>query len=388
MSDGLSFALAQFSEVAEFTNGYAFGPAEWGTSGLPIIRIQQLLNPAAESDSCEEAIGDRYLINTGDLVMSWGGTIAVVRWDRGPAWLNQHLFRVDPKPGVDDAFLEHVLDFSLVGLESAAHGTTMKHIKRGDLLQYEVSLPPLDEQRRIAKILDTIDETIQATERVVAKLEVGRQGLLDDLLGRIERHEHLGDALDRIDAGWSPTCLERPPAGAEWGVLKVSSITREEFNPAASKTLPRTLPPRPDLIVRVGDVLTARANGVADLVGRTAFVGHLGGRKLLISDKTLRLVPGRRLSPLYLTYCMQHEMVRSQVRGLVSGSTGQGNISQAELRSLRLAIPPRRDQHAIEAAVTSVDDRLHTERSTLSKLNTLRDGVISDLLSGRVRTSA
>lgn len=256
------------------------------------------------------------------------------------------------------------------------------------LLTTPLLLPPVEEQRRIAEILDSIDETVQVTKRIIAKLEVSRQGLLDDLLGAIMRHEPLGENLDRIDGGWSPACAERPPSGAEWGVLKVSSITREDFNPAESKTLPRSLPPRPDLIVRVGDVLTARANGVADLVGRTAFVDHLGGRNLLISDKTLRLVPGPNLSPRYLSYCMQHEMVRRQVRGLISGSTGQGNISQAELRSLWVAIPPRHEQHAIESVVASVDGRLMAERHELSKLRSLRGGVAADLLSGRVRTVA
>jgi restriction endonuclease S subunit len=305
-----------------------------------------------------------------------------------PVAFGQDCKALVPAQGIDPKYLLFALEAAedrvLRMVDEASHGTG--RLQTSLLGALTVRVPPLGEQRRIAEILDTIDETTQATGRVIAKVEVARQGLLDDLLGSIEHHERLGDVLDRIDAGWSPTCAERPPTGSEWGVLKVSSITREEFNPAASKTLPPSLPPRPDLIVRVGDVLTARANGVADLVGRTAIVDHLGGRRLLISDKTLRLVPGPRLSPRYLSYCMQHEMVRSQVRGLVSGSTGQGNISQAELRSLRLAIPPRQDQHAIEAAVTSVDDRLHAERSAMSKLQTLRDGIAADLLSGRVRT--
>ena len=47
---------------------------------------------------------------------------------------------------------------------------------------YALPLPPLEEQRRIAEILDTIDETIQATERVIAKRRVLRAGLASDLL--------------------------------------------------------------------------------------------------------------------------------------------------------------------------------------------------------------
>ena len=170
------------SEIADFTNGYGFGPADWGNSGLPIIRIQQLLNTDAVADAFAGSLDAKYRIDTGDLIMAWSGTLAVVRWDRGPAWLNQHLFRVDPKAGVDGAFLRHLLISRLGYLEAESHGTTMRHIKRGDLLKHAVPLPPLEEQRRIAEMLDTIDETIQATERVIAKRRALRAGLAADLL--------------------------------------------------------------------------------------------------------------------------------------------------------------------------------------------------------------
>ncbi len=178
----VGFASVPFSEVADFINGYGFGPADWGKSGLPIIRIQQLLNPDVAADLYGGSLDSRYRIDTGDIVMSWSGTIAVVEWDRGPAWLNQHLFRVDAKAGVEAAFLKHLLNSRLRHLEAASHGTTMKHIKRGDLLKHEVLLPPLEEQRRIAAILDTIGDSIRANEQHCGKLRELRSGLAADLL--------------------------------------------------------------------------------------------------------------------------------------------------------------------------------------------------------------
>ena len=174
------------SEIAAFTNGYGFGPADWGKSGLPIVRIQQLLNTDAAADWFAGLLDAKYRIDTGDLIMSWSGTLAIVRWDRGPAWLNQHLFRVDPRDGVDGAFLRHLLISRLGYLEAASHGTTMRHIKRGDLLKHVVVLPPLREQRRIAEVLDTVDGTIQRYEAELVKLGELRAGVATDLLsGRV-----------------------------------------------------------------------------------------------------------------------------------------------------------------------------------------------------------
>lgn len=65
------------SEIAAFTNGYGFGPEDWGKSGLPIIRIQQLLNTDAVADAFAGSLDTKYRIDTGDLIMSWSGTLGV-----------------------------------------------------------------------------------------------------------------------------------------------------------------------------------------------------------------------------------------------------------------------------------------------------------------------
>src|SRR5690606_17057129 len=105
MRDGLSshegWRNAVLGDVAEFLNGYAFKPSDFTDDGLPVVRIKQLLNPSAPVDRFDGDLGERYLLRNGDLVFSWSGTLAVRRWDRGPAWLNQHLFKVIPAPGVD-----------------------------------------------------------------------------------------------------------------------------------------------------------------------------------------------------------------------------------------------------------------------------------------------
>lgn len=261
-------------------------------------------------------------------------------------------------------------------------------IRYASFASIPILLPSWEEQRRIAEILDAADQSIRAAERVITKLTRIRRGKADHLLNSLPLNSLLATGLKRIDAGWSPSCIDRPPLGREWGVLKVSSVTTEIFDASESKTLPSELRCRPELVTKVGDVLTARANGVADLVARTAIVDDLDDKNLMISDKTLRLVPVPTLSARYLTLCMQHEMVRSQVRRLVAGSTGQGNVSQDELLSLRIAIPDLEQQKKIEQALAAIDARIATEHRYSNKLRQLSRGVAADLLSGRIRTVA
>lgn len=173
-------------EVAKFINGFAFKPSDFNGIGLPVIRIQQLLDSNADTDRYSGQLDSRYRIRQGDVIMSWSGTIAVSRWTRGDAWLNQHLFRVDPLPRVAQEFLYHLLSFSVSRLAAFAHGTTMRHITKTKLDQFQVLVPSLKEQVRIAEILDTIVEAIEVSELHLAKFQRLRSGIATDLLsGRV-----------------------------------------------------------------------------------------------------------------------------------------------------------------------------------------------------------
>lgn len=133
---------APFAELAEYVNGRAFKPTDWGNTGLPIIRIAQITNPNSETDYFDGKVDERHLIDAGDLIFSWSATLAVMRWSKGPAVLNQHLFKVTPSPGVDKDWLQYRLEASIPDLADEAHGTTMKHIRKGALSSQTTLVPP------------------------------------------------------------------------------------------------------------------------------------------------------------------------------------------------------------------------------------------------------
>ena len=71
-----------------------------------------------------------------------------------------------------------------------------------------------------------------------------------------------GEIILYIESGWSPMCEKRPKEGKEWGVLKVSAVTWDRFNPFENKALPISLDPKPEHEVKVGDFLMSRARSV------------------------------------------------------------------------------------------------------------------------------
>ena len=160
----------RLGDVGRFINGRAFKPTEWGESGLPIVRIQNLTNPDAPFNRFNGPANADNLIDTGDIVVSWSATIEARTWVGGLAILNQHIFKAIEQRGVvDRRFFFFLLVAAVDELRKRVHGTTMQHVTRGSFESLSILLPPLLEQWAIAEVLDSIDEAIEATEAVICR---------------------------------------------------------------------------------------------------------------------------------------------------------------------------------------------------------------------------
>lgn len=192
---------------------------------------------------------------------------------------------------------------------------------------------------------------------------------------------NLGEVLDGIDAGWSPACIETPPSPGEWGVLKVSAVTSGHYLAHESKTLPINLRPRPEIEVRAGDILVARANGVADLVGVCAEVRCTPSR-LMLSDKVLRLrTKSGMLEPAFLGFTLKSPSARKQIHSAMSGSSGQKNISQRQIRALIQVLPPLPEQRRIAEVLGTIDEAISQTEQLIQKLKQMKQGLLHDLLT-------
>ena len=147
-------------ELCKLINGRAFKPSEWTTTGLPIIRIQNLNDTTKEFNYFDGEYSERHEVNDGELLFSWSGTpgtsFGAFFWNRGKAVLNQHIFRVLVEPDrVDKDYFRYAMNSRLDRIINQAHGGVgLKHITKGKLEAVTVPLPPLSEQKRIAGILD------------------------------------------------------------------------------------------------------------------------------------------------------------------------------------------------------------------------------------------
>jgi type I restriction enzyme, S subunit len=162
-----------------------------------------------------------------------------------------------------------------------------------------------------------------------------------------------GDVFLFIEAGWSPECKRYPATDGEWGVLKVSAVSWDNFRWDENKALPVDIEPRADLEVVAGDFLISRAN-TSELVAKSVVVKNTRP-KLMISDKVLRVHLPDEADKEFYNYFNNSQLARDYYARTASGtSSSMKNISQVGISLLPVPVPPLQEQKRIVAKVNQL----------------------------------
>lgn len=346
----------------------------------------------------------KFLIQGPGIVVGRKGSVGEVRWSAESFWPIDTAYYAVPKGQTDLRWLFWLL--SNTDLKSLDAATGVPGLNRNDVYTLMTHRPRTEDQRRIAAVLDTVDEAIAKTEAMIAKLKQVRAGLLHDLLTRgLDEHGQLRDPiahpeqfqdspLGRIPSEWEvKTCqsvcqeivvgIVVKPAQyyVEDGVpvLRSANVREEgiqmtdlvfisdESNALLSKS-----------IIRTGNVVTVRTG----YPGTSCVVPpHLDGANcvdLIISRPRAEIVPA------FLALWINSPFGRNQVLR-VQGGLAQQHFNVGELKTLLVAKPDRDEQARIVERIATLDSRISLELETGAKLSLLKSGLMTDLLTGHVR---
>ena len=308
----------------------------------------------------------------------------------GPSWVNNHAHVLRAASGVDQSFLFWSLRNK--DIRQWIAGGTRSKLTRGEMEQIIIKIPALAEQRRIAEILDTIDETIQATERVMAKCRSLRAGLASDLLS--------GRAREASSSGWNTSEMRlRSASGSlatiEWSARRLGEVADILDN--------RRVPVREEDRPR-GSVPYYGANGQQGWIDSALFDEPLillaedGGHFDEFEDRpiayriegpswvnnhahVLRAASG--VDQSFLFWSLRNK----DIRRWIAGGT-RSKLTRGEMEQIELLVPSLEEQRYIAEVLDAIDASIQDNERRRDKLQQLRAGLANDLLSGRVRTVA
>lgn len=364
-------------EVAKFQNGYPFKPAELTGVGLPVVRIKQLLDPSVECDLSDVAVPRNFHVDDGDLIFSWSATLASRIWNRGPAILNQHLFRVIEGAGVERLWLHYVLDHAIDELALKTHGTTMKHVTKKVLQEHQISLPPLPEQRRIVDVMSAVDAQIEALRR---ESEFAKRALEQcrSLVPNGERVP-IGEIIMGIDSGKSVLTAGDLPRSGDPRILKVSAVGSGVFRPSEAKHLSASMPAT--ALVSAGDLLMTRSN-TPDRVGYCALAREVP-EPTYMPDLIWRIrVDTSRCTASYLEQVLASPEMRRHVTATATGtSASMRKINKKNLAAVRVVVPDLADQEVYVEDCRAVSAVAATLSAEAEALRAFRSSLLTALLS-------
>jgi type I restriction enzyme S subunit len=187
-ADGLPKGWKQMpiDEIAEFLNGLAMQkyPPENETDYLPVIKIRELRQGITESsDKASLNIPHQYIVNNGDVLFSWSGSLEVMIWCNGKGGLNQHLFKVTSR-NYPKWFYYFWTKYYLPKFQAIAQdkATTMGHIQRRHLTESIVNVPPNEIINKANQLLNPLLEKMIEVNLQNQTLIQIREGLLPKLM--------------------------------------------------------------------------------------------------------------------------------------------------------------------------------------------------------------
>lgn len=372
--------LMALGDTAEFINGAAFKPTDWASEGLPIIRIQNLTGTGEKFNYTTRQVKATLIVEPGDLLVSWSATLDVYRWAGTRGLLNQHIFKVLPKPGIDPDYLFYALKTTLSELSGKTHGSTMKHVVRGDFESTQVAVPPLPEQHRLVDLLSRAEGIVRLRSEAEKKAAELIPALFNDMFGDPATNpmgwpiSSLGDAIESADYGSSTKASDD---GTGVPLIRMGNVNYEGTLNLTALKFVNLLPKEVEKYrLQQGDILFNRTNS-KDLVGKTGLWSD--SREAIAASYFIRMrVNPSKLHPRYLWVFMNSKYMKRVLFDTARGAIGQANINSKELRAFKIALPPMDLQASFAAKMDQVLS-IQTQQSTATvKAKATFDALLAD----------
>jgi type I restriction enzyme, S subunit len=348
-------------------------------------------------------------VNKGDLIMSICGTIGRPIIIDFPSCIHDGFVQLYDIKNADKEYLYYVLQYHEKDFEGKGQPGTQVNLNTGIVENFEIYYPSLPNQLQIARILSTCDEVIEKTQAAIAKYKAIKQGMLHDLFtrgidiktGKLRpKYEDAPELYKESKLGWVPR---------DWEVCKLGKyIVNNLYGPRFSaqdysengnvRTIrgtdfskdgeilysqaPKAL--LPTILVSThklekGDVVIVTT---ADCGLTAIFNKPKNEVDFIPSAYCVKYRFAKNVNPYFIKYFMATDFAIKLVNKFVRQGT-LGNLPGSDVLKFDMAYPKTEEQNKIAKRLKSIDTKLQTEQIYLLKMQSIKQGLMGDLLSGR-----
>lgn len=302
----------------------------------------------------------------------------------GKAAINEHLFLIRGDEALDNTFLFYLLlsEGGQIQIKRQITGSAQPGLNSNFINYFSFNLPPVPQQKKVAKILSTCDAVIEKTEAAIAKYKAIKQGMMNDLFTR---------GIDLTTGKLRPTPEQAPDLYIDSELGKIPKDWEvEDLESFATIFYGKDYKSNPK-----GDSIPIYGTG-----------GIMGYTSLKLNSGPVVLT-GRKGSinnPLYVEgdfwnvdtiFCIKTDeqtnvkwffnQLKNKDLTKINEATGVPSVSSSALNRLKFSTPDLVEQNEIEKRVSSIETKIQIEKDNLLKHQKIKSGLMQDLLTGKVK---
>jgi type I restriction enzyme S subunit len=342
-----------------------------------------------------------YALRLGDIVIAMDGLVgrsnARITEADLPAYLVQRVARLRAEAMTDQSFLYHLVASASFARHcwSRKTGTTISHISKADIEEFEIPRFGLPAEQRLGRLLDLAERAQQLTDALIAAKREQKRGLMQQLLtGKVRfpgftepwRMAHLGDFVD-LDRGVTyarETDLRAPGSAGCVRLLRATNVQDGQIVMNDVHHIDARRSSSSDLLT-AGDLVICIANGSKHLVGKHAIAtSEVCIEPTVVGAFCARARPRAGVRPAFVAALMESRAYRRWIGALLAG-TNINNLKPNDIASAPLHVPTSWSEVEKITRTYEVANReiriLETQREAFA---TQRRGLMERLLSGEI----
>ncbi len=331
-----------------------------------------------------------YLSNKPSVLIGRKGTIDRPQYMDTPFWTVDTLFYSEVKSGISAKFLFY--KFLMVDWKKYNEASGVPSLNASTIENVEMVMPPLREQEVIAEALSDADAAIESLDALIVKKRDVKQATMQQLLtGRTRlpgftadwKEVRLGD-LGSTFGGLTGKSSKDFADGNSSFVTFMNVMSNVVLNNQGTEKVRIGNGERQSQLLE-GDVIFNGSSETPEEVGfGSAVPNELSGLYLNSFCFGFRRKDTKSLDPKFFAYLTRSPLGRDIIRPMAQGST-RYNIAKTNLLNGRFPLPPLKEQEAIAEALSVMDEELKALTEQVSKMRMVKEGMMQDLLSGKVR---